>query len=121
MIRPENTAVLYRTEVTMKCSTNSTAKLMWRAQWNRTEGPKTIYTGNKLAVNMSSIYNISSKEEGHVDLVTRANETTARTYICEESEIKPEESASAELIALGNSLLFLSFHIELPFSFVHLR
>lgn len=104
-VSPQNIAVLYGTDATMTCSTNLSRNLMWRTQYNKSEIFKTVYTGTQLAKEFSSHYRVSSNNEGAVNLVTRADEVSARTYRCEE----PNHgiAASAELIVLGKSLLFL--------------
>lgn len=80
---------------------------MWRTQWNKSEAIKTLYTGRQLAKEFSSHYRIFPNKEGGIDLVMKAVEATTSTYHCEEQT--HGEIASAELIALGNSLFSLSF------------
>lgn len=63
----------------------------------------TIYTGKKLAANLSKeLYGIDNATEGQFDLTIKACNTTARRYICEGAGVL---NASAELIVLGKTHL----------------
>lgn len=100
IITPNSVAVLQGTEVTLKCSSESSKTLLWRISWNASVEPKTIYTGNKVALEFSSLYRIFTVKSGEVNLIMIATEATAKTYFCEEHG-SIAANANAELIVLG--------------------